>query len=134
MNRISIVTICFNNLEDLKTTIAHIDSQSIKPYEHIIIDGSSKPDIKEYLSSIKHPPYRTWISERDQGISDAWNKGILRATGDIIHLQNSGDYYFDDTILKLVTDTFEKHPEIQWLHGKYAQYKGGTWVYSGLPF
>jgi glycosyltransferase involved in cell wall biosynthesis len=134
MNRISIVTICFNNLEDLKATMAHVESQSLQPYEHIIIDGSNKQDINDYLTSIPHPAYRTWISERDKGISDAWNKGIRRATGDIVHLQNSGDYYFDETILQRVTDTFIEHPTIQWAHGKYAQYKGGTWVYTGQPF
>jgi len=134
MNRISIVTICFNNLDDLKTTIAHVDSQSLPPIEHIIIDGSTKPDIKNYLASEDLPAYRTWISEPDKGISDAWNKGILKATGDIIHLQNSGDYYFDDNILKLVTETFTQQPAIQWLHGKYAQFKGEAWVISGAPF
>jgi len=134
MNRITIITICFNNLEELKTTMAHIDAQSLKPFEHIIIDGSIKADIKNYLSSIPHPPYRTWISERDKGISDAWNKGILRATGDIIHLQNSGDYYYDNSILEKVTHAFENNPGIQWLHGKYLQYKGGTWVVTGNPF
>jgi glycosyltransferase involved in cell wall biosynthesis len=134
MNRISIVTICFNNLEDLKTTISHLDKQTLIPYEHIIIDGSTNSEIKEYLLSVSHPDYRTWISEPDKGISDAWNKGIKRCTGDIIHLHNSGDYYYDNTILKLVTETFEIQPKIKWLHGKYAQYKGGAWVYSGKPF
>jgi glycosyltransferase involved in cell wall biosynthesis len=134
MNRISIVTICFNNLEDLKTTISHIDKQTLLPFEHIIIDGSTKSDIKDYLSSIKHPPYRSWISERDKGISDAWNKGIRKSTGDIIHLQNSGDYYYDNTILQRVTDIYENNPGINWSHGKYAQYKGGTWIYTGDPF
>ena len=134
MNRISIITICFNNPEDLKITIRHIDTQSLLPYEHIIIDGSTKPDIKDYLGATVHPAYRTWISERDKGISDAWNKGILLSTGDIIHLQNSGDYYFDNSILQRVTDTFQDNPEIQWTHGKYAQYKGDTWIITGQPF
>jgi glycosyltransferase involved in cell wall biosynthesis len=134
MNRISIVTICFNNLEDLKTTIAHLDRQTLLPFEHIIIDGSTKPDIKDYLSSIQHPAWRSWISEPDKGISDAWNKGIRKATGDIIHLQNSGDYYFDDTILQRVTEAYNQNPEIQWSHGKYAQFKGGTWIFTGHAF
>lgn len=133
-NQISIVSICFNNLEDLKTTIAHIDKQSQPPYEHIIIDGSTTSDIKNYLKETAHPPYRTWISEPDKGISDAWNKGILKAKGDIIHLQNSGDYYYDNQVLETVGATFETHPEITWLHGQYAQYKGDVWVISGKPF
>ncbi len=134
MNRISIVTICFNNLEDLKVTLRHIDAQALKPFEHIIIDGSTKPDIKDYLSATTHPPYRAWISEPDKGISDAWNKGIKRAKGEIIHIQNSGDYYYNEHTLQQVSDIFGAHPEITWLHGKYIQYKGGTWVVTGDKF
>lgn len=72
--KISIVTISFNNLEELQTTMARIDEQSYLPYEHIIVDGSTKPEIKDFLSKDQHPHYRSWISEPDKGISDAWNK------------------------------------------------------------
>ena len=76
MNRISIITICFNNLDDLKATCASVDGQTVHPYEHIIIDGSTKSDIKEFLENNPQPSYRKWLCERDKGISDAFNKGI----------------------------------------------------------
>jgi glycosyltransferase involved in cell wall biosynthesis len=133
-NTISIVTIAFNNLEELKTTIAHIDAQSVKPLEHLIINGSNKEDIKRWLSSSHQPSYRKWISEPDEGISDAFNKGISMSRGDIIHLQNSGDYYFNEQVLRSVAAAFAANSEAQWLHGEYMQYRGGRWVIAGKPF
>ena len=132
--RISIITICFNNLEELKDTISAVDAQQEKPFEHIIIDGSSNNEIKGYLENNPQPAYRSWLCERDNGISDAFNKGIMRSKGDVIHLQNSGDYYYDNEALKVVKHEFETMPNIKWLHGKYVQYRGGVWVVSGKPF
>lgn len=132
--RISIVTISFNNLDELKLTCIKIDEQEQLPFEHYIIDGSSTSEIKEWLENTQQPTYRKWLCEPDKGISDAFNKGIQRSTGDIIHLQNSGDYYYDEKVLKLVTDAFVQQPEIQWLHGKYAMYRGGIWLVAGKPF
>ena len=134
MYRISIITICFNNLAELQQTCATVDMQALKPYEHIIIDGSSKPDIKHYLENNPQPPYRKWICERDNGISDAFNKGILKATGEITNLLNSGDKLYDDTVLGKVTAAFQKDPSIMWCHGKLNLLRGGIWVAIGKPF
>jgi len=134
MNRISIITISFNNLEELKKTCASVDAQLLLPFEHIIIDGSTNSEIKDYLENIPHPVYRKWISERDKGISDAFNKGITRASGEITNLLNSGDTLYDETILQKVRETFEKHPDIQWCHGKLNLLRGGIWVQIGKPF
>jgi glycosyltransferase involved in cell wall biosynthesis len=132
--RISIVTLSFNNLEELKRTVARIDSQSVLPFEHIIVNGSTSPEIDNWLNSTPQPAYRRWISERDEGISDGFNKGINLSKGDIIHLQNSGDYYFDNQALEKVTQAFHNLPEAQWLHGKYMQFRGGQWVETGKTF
>jgi GT2 family glycosyltransferase len=131
---ISIVTICFNNLEELIATCQMVDSQNLPPLEHIIVNGSTTKDIDDYLNNAPQPGYRKWISEPDKGISDAFNKGIQKATGDIIHLQNAGDKYYDEEVLKTVSNTFESNPQIQWLHGCYAQYRGGIWLLSGKRF
>ena len=131
---ISIITICFNNLEELIQTCASVDMQLLKPTEHIIIDGSTKPDIKNYLETTPQPPYRKWVCERDKGISDAFNKGILKATGDIDYILNSGDKMADETVLQRVTQTFEKDPSIMWCHGKLNLMRGGMWVAIGKPF
>lgn len=134
MNRISLVTICFNNLDELIKTCASVDSQDMHPFEHIIIDGSSKEDIKNYLNSSPQPPYRRWLCERDKGISDAFNKGIALCTGDIINLLNSGDTLYDSQALGKVQKAFEANPDVQWVHGKLYTLRGGIWVAIGKPF
>ncbi len=134
MTRISVITICFNNPEDVKKTCASVDIQALKPYEHIIIDGSSKPDIKEYLEKTPQPAYRKWICERDKGISDAFNKGILKATGDVTTHLNSGDTLYDESVLDRITTVFEKDPDTMWCHGKLNLLRGGIWVAIGKPF
>ncbi len=116
---ISIITICFNNLDDVKRTCASVDMQALKPYEHIIIDGSTKPDIKNYLDSTPQPPYRKWICERDNGISDAFNKGIRNAKGEITTLLNSGDTLYDATVLEKVAATMYVRKELYDRHGMF---------------
>jgi len=91
MVRISIITICFNNLNELLLTLSSVDHQTHLPHEHIVIDGSTNPQIANYLNTHPQPDYRLWKSEPDEGISDAFNKGILKSTGDIIGTLNSGD-------------------------------------------
>jgi len=132
--RISIITICYNNLQELITTCSSVDNQLVKPFEHWIIDGSDNGEIKSYLENTEHPPYRKWLCERDKGISDAFNKGILRSTGDIVNMLNSGDFYYDAHTLELVDRTFTLSIDAAWLHGKYELKRGGMWVIIGKAF
>ena len=131
---ISIITICFNNLQELLITTASVDSQTLLPDEHWIIDGSTNNEIAHYLKTNAQPSYRKWLSEKDKGIADAFNKGIERATGDIVNMLNAADYYYDDTILATVSSTFLEQPNILWLHGKYQLQRGGLRVTIGKPF
>ncbi len=132
--RITTATICFNNPEELKKTIASVDEQRVKPYEHLIIDGSTNNAIKNFLENTEHPPYRQWISEPDEGISDAFNKGVYHGQGDIIHLLNSGDLYYDESIIERELAIFENDPSVQWTHGQYLQKMGDHWIITGKPF
>lgn len=134
MNAISITTIAFNNLQDVITTCKSVDMQDVQPFEHLIIDGSSNTEIKEYLENHPQPAYRRWICERDNGIADAFNKGIKNTTGNITLLLNSGDQLYDATVLQKVQDVFEKDPTIMWCHGKLNIMRGGVWVLIGKPF
>ena len=79
MNGLSIITICFNNLKDLKKTCASVESQSQLPDEHWIINGSTNTEIENWLLHTNQPNFRKWINERDKGISDAFNKGIQKS-------------------------------------------------------
>lgn len=131
---ISVITICYNNLAELKETIRSVESQTHLPFEHLIIDGSSNEEIRNYLSFTNHPDYRRWISEKDDGIADAFNKGIAIAGGTIINMLNAGDSYFNTDVLKVVIEEFNKDPEITWLHGMVKLKRGGQWVIVGKPF
>jgi glycosyltransferase involved in cell wall biosynthesis len=134
MNRISIISICFNNLDDVRATCASVDVQVVPPYEHIIIDGSTKGDIKEFLENNPQPSYRKWLCERDKGISDAFNKGIKMAKGEVTNLLNSGDTLYDSEVLQKVQAVFEKDASVKWCHGKLNMLRGGMWVAIGKPF
>lgn len=131
---LSVVTICFNNLEDLKSTCASVDTQSQLPDEHLVIDGSSNEGILHWLQTEKQPGYRRWIHERDKGIADAFNKGVLQAMGAVIHLLNSGDRYFTNNAIETTMKHFDSDPDLMWTHGLYVQNRGGIDVISGLPF
>jgi glycosyltransferase involved in cell wall biosynthesis len=134
VNRISIITICFNNPEDLQATCASVNMQKTLPFEHIIIDGSTTSEIKNWLESTAQPIYRKWICEKDDGISDAFNKGLKKATGHIINFLNSGDILFDENALNKIHEVFETNPDIGWCHGKLLLQRGGQWVSIGKPF
>ena len=134
MERISVITICFNNLEDLQATCISVDSQVHPPFEHLIIDGSTNTAIANWLATHSQPEYRKSIIERDKGIADAFNKGIRNVNGTIIHLLNSGDTYFNTEILKIVSEYFRSHHFISWISGRIFMKRGGIWVHVGVPF
>jgi len=134
MYSISVITVCYNNLQELIDTCKSVDIQNQQPFEHIIIDGSTQPDIKNYLEQNIQPRYRKWITEPDKGIADAFNKGIQNSSGDVIVMLNSGDFFFDADVIKSVSEKFDENPSAQWLHGKYKIFRGNAWVIIGKPY
>lgn len=134
MERLSVITICFNNLAELQATCASVDSQTTAPFEHYIIDGSSNVEIADWLQTTPQPSYRKWICERDKGISDAFNKGIQHVSGSIIHLLNAADTYYSNEVIEKVYKWFDIHPKAQWISGNIHMKRGGIWVNIGVPF
>lgn len=134
MLSISVITICFNNLNDLQKTCAAVDVQVMQPFEHWIIDGSTSDDIKSWLQNTPQPTYRKWINESDQGISDAFNKGIQKASGEVLHLLNSGDIYANEKVLATVAKAFDEDRNLQWISGKINVNRAGHWIEIGKPF
>lgn len=132
--RISIVTICFNNLSDLQRTCASVDVQNVQPFEHLLIDGSITEDIYNWLTTTAQPLYRKWVHERDSGIADAFNKGITNASGEVFHLLNAGDEMYDPTVLQRIVDLFSNAPKLMWCHGKMLRFRGNIWLISGKRF
>lgn len=131
---ISVVTICFNNLGELIKTCNTVDSQTKKPFEHWIIDGSSTTSISEWLQNNPQPAFRKWLCEPDKGIADAFNKGIARSKGEVIHLLNAGDVYANNNVIESVLCAFNEHEEWQWLTGKIILTRMGHEVEVGKPF
>ena len=132
--KLSIITICFNNLQDLIKTCDSVDCQIEKPFEHIIVNGSTNDDIKDWFNAQNKNNYRLIINERDAGIADAFNKGILLAKGDLIHLINSGDIYYDVNATQIVDKKFNDLPNVNWVSGNIVLHRGGSWVTIGKPF
>lgn len=132
--RISVGTVAFNNLDELKLTLESVDSQTRLPDLHLIMDGSSNREIKDYLEQSEQPAYRKWICEPDENQSDAFNKIVQHIDSGVIHLLNSGDYYYDKEAIARSAEAFEKDPSLMWTHGQYLQHRGGGWVISGKPF
>lgn len=97
--RFSIVTVTYNSSKTVEQTIQSVLSQTYSNFEYIIVDGASKDGtvdiIKRYAASDSRVRY---ISEPDNGIYDAMNKGIRMASGDAIALLNSDDYYEPDAL------------------------------------
>ena len=95
---VSIITVCFNCEKTIRHTIESVLQQDYKDIEYLIIDGCSKDNtlsiVKEYEDKFAEKGYiYKIISEKDQGIYDAMNKGIRLATGEVIGLINSDDWY-----------------------------------------
>jgi glycosyltransferase involved in cell wall biosynthesis len=103
--KISLLTVSFNSAATIKDTIESIRSQDYKDIEYIVVDGNSKDRtveiIKSYDSFISK-----WISEPDKGIYDAMNKAIGMATGDVVGILNSDDFYSTNVIVSQVAEAF----------------------------
>lgn len=134
MSCLSVITICFNNLSELQKTCSSVDGQTRVPEEHWIINGSTNREIADWLEQTPQPPYRKWINERDKGISDAFNKGVGKANGEITHLLNSGDTYASNDVIEVVMQVFEKKPAVQWISGNIHMTRAGKPVLVGKAF
>lgn len=107
---ISIITVCRNSEKTFKKTIESVLNQTYGNIEYIIIDGDSTDSTKEIIKNYegKFNGRLKWISEKDNGIFDAMNKGIALATGEIIGIINSDDWYEHNTV-KTVVNEYSKN-------------------------
>jgi len=105
--KISIITVSFNSVETIRDTIKSIISQDYENIEYILIDAGSTDGtldiIKEYEGYINY-----FSSEEDDGIYDGMNKGISVASGEVVGILNSDDFYPNSYIVSNVARTFEK--------------------------
>lgn len=111
---ISIITVCYNSAATVAKTIESVLAQTYPQIEYILVDGASKDDTvqiaKSYEEQFRQKGYiYRIISEKDKGIYDAMNKGIRMATGQIVGMINSDDWY-EPHAVQTVAETYEKTP------------------------
>ena len=97
---VSIVTIAYNSADTIRDTLISVAQQDYPNIEHVIIDGASKDNTIDIVRQF--PNIKTIISERDNGLYDAMNKGIRHSKGDIIGILNSDDFYVSPTVISEV--------------------------------
>ena len=105
--KISIVTITYNSGKTLKCAIDSVLTQTYKNIEYIIVDGKSSDNTVAIINSYGNKISK-FVSEEDDGIYDAMNKGLRLASGDIVGILNSDDVYFDNRVIENVIKEFEE--------------------------
>ena len=144
---ISIITATYNSASTVRDTLASIAQQGYQPVEHIIVDGLSKDNTLDIVREFPH--VRRVISEKDHGIYDAMNKGLKLATGEVVGILNSDDFYASHEVLSRVMAAF-KDPAVDVVYGdlqyvkknnvhvitrswKSGQYKRKYFYYGWMP-
>ncbi len=116
--KISIITATYNSEKTLRDTIESVQRQDYADIEHILVDGASTDStvdiIRAYASVSSHT--MKWVSEKDGGIYDAMNKGIAMATGDVVGILNSDDYFTADDIISRMVSSFSE-PDLDAVYG-----------------
>ena len=105
--KISIITACYNSAATIGDTLQTVSIQDYDNIEHIIVDGASTDNTLEIVGYFPH--VTKIVSEKDNGIYDAMNKGIALATGDVVGILNSDDVYTDRHVISKVMKEFEKN-------------------------
>jgi glycosyltransferase involved in cell wall biosynthesis len=114
--KVSIITVCKNSELHIEKAIKSVISQSYKDIEYIIIDGNSQDKTKEIVA--KYGDHITYfVSEPDDGLYEAMNKGIKIATGSFINFLNSDDYFYDRYVIQDVINFIEFHPDCDFVYG-----------------
>jgi len=112
---ISIITIVYNNCEGIERTLKSVLDQTYPSIEYIVIDGGSTDGTREIIQQYQSG-ITVFVSEPDNGIYDAMNKGLKLATGELIGIINSGDHFENYTVKRVVNAYFDK-PAYDVYHG-----------------
>jgi glycosyltransferase involved in cell wall biosynthesis len=120
--KISIITVVYNNKATIANAIESVLSQNYNNIEYIIIDGNSTDGTLDIINKYSSKITKI-VSEKDNGIYDAMNKGLKLATGDVIGILNSDDLYANNTILKEVMNHFINNHKLDILYGDLVYVK-----------
>lgn len=138
--RISVITATYNSGRTIGDTLESVLRQTYSDVELIVVDGASRDDTMDVVRRYE-PRFGgrlRWTSEPDRGIYDAMNKGIARATGDVIGILNSDDFYTSDTVLERVAEAMQGD-DVDAVYGDIHYVRDGDLrrcvrYYSSRPF
>ncbi len=126
--KVSVVTITYNSSKTVRDTINSVLAQTYKDIEFIIVDGLSNDGTIDIIKSYEPKFYGRikWISEKDNGIYDAMNKGIKKATGDIVGILNSDDFFTSNDVIEKMISSFDNnidavYGDIHFIHSDNPQ-------------
>lgn len=123
--KISIITVCFNCEGLIERTIKSVIDQTHANIQYIIIDGGSTDNTLNIIKAYENKIDVT-LSERDDGIYDAMNKGLEYATGDLVYFLNAGDYLCNNDVLKNVIEKLNANPDSDIIYGDYIYYSDNS--------
>lgn len=109
--KVTIITVSFNSAATIESTFQSVEEQTYPNIEYIVVDGGSTDGTLGLIDKYKKIISKS-VSEPDQGLYDAMNKGIKMATGDVIGLINSDDLFFDNDAIMKVTETFMSNSKL----------------------
>jgi glycosyltransferase involved in cell wall biosynthesis len=103
--KVSIITVTYNSAATLQDTLESVKRQDYPNIEHILVDGASKDGTVNIIRS--YPHVAKYVSEKDRGLYDAINKGILMSTGDVIGILNSDDFFPHNKVISNMVNLFK---------------------------
>lgn len=124
---LSIITVNYNNVAGLKRTAESVLSQTFREFEWIIVDGGSTDGSKEFVEELTNNPMANisyWCSEKDKGIYNAMNKGVVKAHGEYLNFMNSGDTFYDSDTLEMFSEYKESGSDIYYGNAIILKYDG----------
>jgi len=105
--KVSIITVTYNSAATLRDTLESVKSQDYPNIEHILVDGASKDDTVKIIQAYGH--VAKYVSEKDRGLYDAINKGILMSTGDVVGILNSDDFFPHRKVISNMVKCFKEN-------------------------
>jgi glycosyltransferase involved in cell wall biosynthesis len=109
--KVSIITVVYNNEKTISHAVDSVLSQDYGDIEYIVVDGNSKDGTMDVLRGYGNRISKL-ISEKDKGLYDAMNKGIRAATGDVVGILNSDDFFYNNSIISSIVAGFKKNPSL----------------------
>ncbi len=114
--KISIITACYNSEKYIEDAIQSVLGQTYPHIEYLIIDGASSDGTMEIINKYKSR-ISLVVSEPDKGVYDAFNKGIQRATGELVYFLNSDDYLYENDTVERMVSVFQERDDLNAVYG-----------------